>query len=47
MGLVAGLAYTEMMRMQPGLVMDLYIMRRDYDDIEHGIQREIEKRCYD
>ena len=27
--------------MKPGLVMDLYVYRRNYDDMEHHITREI------
>lgn len=38
-GLIAGLTYTEMQGMVPGLVLDLYIRRRDYDYLLHGIQR--------
>ena len=39
-GLIAGLSMNEMLRMAPGLIMDLYIYRRDYDDAEHGVRRE-------
>lgn len=39
-GLVAGLTFTEMHNMTPGMILDLYIMRRTYDDQQHGIQRE-------
>lgn len=38
-GLVAGLTYTEMMDMTPGMIMDLYVWRRTYDDEQHGIRR--------
>jgi len=26
--------------MKPGAVMDLYIYRRNYDDVQHGITRK-------
>lgn len=38
-GLIAGLTYTEMRDMQPGLILDCFILRRNYDDQMHGIQR--------
>lgn len=38
--MIAGLTYSEMMIMAPGVIMDMYIYRRDYDDMEHGIRRE-------
>lgn len=41
-GLIAGLRTGEMMRMAPGLIMDLFIYRRNYDDMEHGISRKAE-----
>ena len=45
-GLIAGLQTREMYDMMPGLILDLYICRRNYDDMEHGIQRR-EERIYD
>jgi hypothetical protein len=39
MGLIAGLSLTEIHRMKPGAVMDLYIYHRNYDDVQHGIIR--------
>ena len=39
-GLVAGLTYTEMGEMTPGMIVDMYIWRRKYDDQQHGIKRE-------
>ena len=39
-GLVAGLTVDEIHRMKPGQVMDLYIYRRNYDDVQHGIVRK-------
>ena len=38
-GLVAGLSFEETNRMKPGQVLDLYIYRRNYDDIQNGIMR--------
>ena len=38
-GLIAGLSYTEMQDKQPGFIMDCYFLRRNYDDLMHGIQR--------
>jgi hypothetical protein len=40
MGLTAGLSLTEINTMRPGAVMDLFIYRRNYDDVMHGITRE-------
>ena len=40
MGLTAGLNFAEINRMRPGAVMDLFIYRRNYDDMMHGIIRE-------
>ena len=39
-GLVAGLTYTEMQDMGPGMILDMYIWKRKYDDQQHGIRRE-------
>jgi hypothetical protein len=30
----------EINRMRPGQVMDLFIYRRNYDDVQHGIKRK-------
>lgn len=38
-GLIAGLSLKEVNRMKPGEVLDLYIYRRNYDDIQNGIMR--------
>ena len=38
-GLIAGLSLNEIHRMRPGAVMDLYIYRRNYDVVQHGIMR--------
>lgn len=39
-GLVAGLSFHEMHDMAPGMILDLYAWRRQYDDQQHGIKRE-------
>ena len=39
-GLVAGLTYTEMGEMSPGMILDQYIWMRAYHDEQHGIKRE-------
>ena len=39
-GLIAGLRINEIHRMKPGQVMDLFIYKRNYDDVQHGIRRE-------
>lgn len=39
-GLIAGLRVEEIHRMRPGAVLDLFIYRRNYDDVQHGIRRE-------
>ena len=39
-GLIAGLSMPEINRMRPGAVMDLFLYRRKYDDIQHGVVRE-------
>ena len=39
-GLIAGLRVEEIHRMRPGAVLDLFIYRRNYDDMQHGIRRE-------
>ena len=40
--LIAGLSYTEAQDMKPGMIMDLFLAKRNYDDQQHGIKRE---RC--
>ena len=45
-GLIAGLRTDEMRNMAPGLILDLFIYRRNYDDAENGIRRE-EPKIYD
>ena len=39
-GMIAGLSYQEVMRTPPGMIMDLYLYRREYDDQQHGITRK-------
>ncbi len=39
-GLVAGLTYTEMGEMSPGMILDEYIWMRACHDEQHGIKRE-------
>ena len=36
----AGLTFTEARRMAPGMIFDLFIMRRRYDDEQHQLKRE-------
>lgn len=40
LGLIAGLRYHDMQDMLPGEIMDYYVWRQKYDDVQHGIQRE-------
>jgi len=39
-GLIAGLQLEQINRMRPGEVMDLFIYRRNYDDVQHRIMRK-------
>ena len=39
-GLVAGLRVDDMWNMAPGLILDLFVYRMNYDDMEHGICRK-------
>lgn len=38
-GLIAGLTLEEILASTPGFVADMYIMRRKYDDEQHGLKR--------
>lgn len=38
-GLIAGITYTEMQELPPGILLDEYVYRRQYDDQQHGIRR--------
>ena len=40
MGLIAGISITEQAQLAPGVITDCYIVRQDYDDIQHGIKRK-------
>lgn len=46
-GLIAGLTYSEMRRMQPGFVIDMFVNRMRYDDQQHGIKRKRQPLCAD
>lgn len=46
-GLIAGLTLEEILAARPGLIMDLFIYRRRYDDQQHGITRKQDKACAD
>lgn len=37
--MIAGLTLADTLASAPGMVMDLYVQRRDYDDQLHGITR--------
>ena len=39
-GLIAGISWTEQQNMEPGILCDLFVLRRAYDDEQHGIRRE-------
>ena len=39
-GMIAGLSLDEIMRTPPGMVIDLYLYRRDYDDQQHRLMRK-------
>lgn len=39
-GLIAGLGWRDMRPLLPGLVCDLFLLRRKYDDDQHDIQRQ-------
>lgn len=38
-GMIAGLSYEDTRRLSPGMLLDLYVLRRAYDDEQHGIKR--------
>ena len=38
--LIAGIDLAYMKRMRPGMVLDLYIYRQQYDDEQHSIRRK-------
>lgn len=35
--------FNEMQMMQPGLILDLFVYHRNYDDMENGIKRIVPK----
>lgn len=37
--MIAGFSYTELKELRPGFVLDEYVLRREYDDEQHGIKR--------
>lgn len=41
--MIAGLGFEEMQMMPPGLILDLFIYRRNYDDMEHRIKRTVQQ----
>lgn len=38
-GMIAGVSLTEQRELNPGFLLDLYVLRRAYDDEQHGIKR--------
>lgn len=40
--MIAGLTWRDMMPLRPGLVMDLFFIRRAYDDEQHQLRREVD-----
>lgn len=38
-GLIAGVSLTEQETIRPGLLLDLFVEHRTYDDEQHGIKR--------
>ena len=38
---------SEARRLTPGMIIDLYVYRMRYDDMEHGIKRQRTNRCED
>lgn len=37
--MIAGVSLTEQKELKPGFLLDLYVLRRAYDDEQHGIKR--------
>ena len=37
--MIAGLSWTETRAARPGAMLDLFVLRRAYDDEQHGIKR--------
>lgn len=38
--MIAGVSITEQRELTPGFLCDLFVLRRAYDDEQHGIRRE-------
>ena len=38
--MIAGVTLTEQRQLTPGFLCDLFVLRRGYDDEQHGITRE-------
>jgi len=38
-GLIAGVTLDETLASTPGFVMDMFLMKRAYDDEQHGLKR--------
>lgn len=45
--LIAGLSYREAMAAAPGMIFDLFFMKRRYDDVLHGVRRKRESQWGD
>ena len=39
-GLIAGISLAEQEHLAPGVVIDAFVMRQEYDDTQHGIKRK-------
>ena len=37
--MIAGVSLTEQKELKPGFLLDLYVLKRAYDDEQHGIKR--------
>lgn len=46
-GLIAGVTLTEQQNVTPGFLCDLYVLRRKYDDEQHGISRDTDDHDID
>ena len=40
--MIAGVTLTEQKELTPGFLCDLFVLRRSYDDEQHGITREVD-----
>lgn len=41
-GLIAGVSVSDQRHMAPGMLCDLFVLRRRYDDEQHGVKRQQE-----